>query len=171
MNVANNQPIIMRDYIENQIKQNETLNYIFNKVKNKDYIIGIINNNYNSIRKVKHLFNRIITKYIYLKGKKLNNINYSQLIIISILMGFDCVQSLNKKLDEFINENKQLTDSTIDLIIKEAYIKNMLDNNYYIYLTNFIDVNNILNASEQVIYSISNDPFSGNEEWKRFITF
>lgn len=167
LNVANNQPIIMRDYIENQIKQNEILNYIFNKVKNKDYIIGIINNNYNSIRKVKHLFNRIITKYIYLNDKEVTNINYSQLIIVSILMGFDCVQSLNKKLDEFINENKQLTDSTIDLIIKEAYIKNMLDNNYYIYLTNFIDANNILNASEQAIYSISNDPFSGNEEWEK----
>ena len=167
LNIANNQPIILRDYIEKQINQNEILSYIFGKVKNKDYIIGIISNNYNSIRKAKHLFNRIITKYIYLKDKNLNNINYSQLIIISILMGFDCVESLNKRLNSFINESKQLTNSTIDLIIKEAYIKNMLDNNYYIYLTNFIDVNNILNASEQIIYNISNDPFSGIEDWEK----
>lgn len=166
LNIANNQPIILRDYIEKQINQNEILNYVFNKVKNKDYIIGIISNNYNSIRKVKHLFNRIITKYIYLKDKSLNDINYSQLIIISILMGIDCVESLNKKLNSFINESKQLTDLPIDLIIKEAYTKNMLDNNYYIYLTNFIDANNILNANEQIIYDVSNNPFSRIEDWK-----
>lgn len=167
LSIANNQPIILRDYIEKQINQNEILSYIFDKVENKDYIIGIINNNYNSIRKTKHLFNRIITKYIYLKDKNLNNINYSQLIIISILMGLDCVESLNKKLNSFINESKQLTNSSIDLIIKEAYIKNMLDNNYYIYLTNFIDVNNILNVSEQIVYDISNTPFSELEDWKK----
>lgn len=145
----------MRSYIEKQIDQNEILSYIFNKVENRDFIIGIINNNYNSIRRVKHLFNRIITKYVYLKDKNFKNINYSQLIIISVLMGFDCVGFLNKKLNGFINEGKQLTDSSMDLIIKEAYKKNMLDNNYYIYLTNFMDINNILNASEQIIYNVS----------------
>lgn len=123
LNVANNQPIIMRSYIEKQIDQNEILSGIFNEVENRDFIIGIINNNYNSIRRVKHLFNRIITKYVYLKDKNFKNINYSQLIIISVLMGFDCVGSLNKKLNGFINDGKQLTDSSIDLIIKEAYKK------------------------------------------------
>ena len=166
LNVANNQPIIMRSYIEKQIDQNEILSYIFNKVENRDFIIGIINNNYNSIRRVKHLFNRIITKYVYLKDKNFKNINYSQLIIISVLMGFDCVGSLNKKLNGFINEGKQLTDSSMDLIIKEKKKKNMLDNNYYIYLTNFMDINNILNASEQIIYNVSNDPFSGLDDWE-----
>ena len=117
LSIANNQPIILRDYIEKQINQNEILSYIFDKVENKDYIIGIINNNYNSIRKTKHLFNRIITKYIYLKDKNLNNINYSQLIIISILMGLDCVESLNKKLNSFINESKQLTFLQIKILL------------------------------------------------------
>lgn len=165
LNVANNQPIILRNYIEKQIVQNEILNDIFSKVKNKDYIIGIIANNYNSIRKVKHLFNRIITKYIYLNNKKIKNISYSQLLIISILMGFDSVESLNTKLNGLINGNQGLGDSFLDIIIKEAYIKNMLDNNYYIYLTNFIDINNILNSSEQVIYDVANNPFSDEENW------
>ena len=35
LNIANNQPIILRDYIEKQINQNEILSYIFGKVKNK----------------------------------------------------------------------------------------------------------------------------------------
>ena len=166
LNISNNQPIIMLDYIEKQINQNEILNYVFSKVENRDFIIGIINNHYGSIRKIKHLFNKIITKYIYLKDKNFEDINYSQLIIICVLMGFDCVKSLNKRLNGFINENQQPVDFPIDLIIKEACIKNMLDNNYYIYLTSFLDINSILNVSEQTIYRISNNPLSGIDDWE-----
>lgn len=166
LKVSNNQPVILRNYIEKQINENEILNHIFNKVKNKDYIVGIITNNYNSIRKVKHLFNRIITKYIYLTSKKIETINYSQLVIISILMGFDCVESLNEKINSCINENKKLSNSSMELIIKEAYKNGILDNNYYIYLTNFIDKNSVLNLSEQIIYNVSNKLLSTGDDWK-----
>lgn len=168
-NISNNQPIILRNYIEKQIQENTILKLVFDKAKNKDYLIGIISKNYSSIRKVKHLFNRIITKYLYLTEKKYTEINHTQLIVISILIGIDNISSLNKKLNEVINNNNldELKSSEVDLIIKETNLKEMIDNNYYIYLSNFIDVDNLLNPNEQQIYNVCNNIFSDKEEWEQ----
>lgn len=167
INVSNNQTVILRSYIERMIQNNKTLTEIFSELKSKDYIIGLIVNYYSKIRDIKHLLNRMIMKYAYLKSQKYENINREQLLIISVLAGLEDIDKLNEILDIIVNQpSHQILDngSASDKIINEAFGKKLIDNNYYIYLYNFIDVNDLLNPNEQFIYNIANKVYYSKED-------
>lgn len=167
INVSNNQTVILRSYIERMIQNNKTLTEIFSELKSTDYIIGLIVNYYSKIRDIKHLLNRMIMKYAYLRSQKYENINREQLLIISVLAGLEDIDKLNEILDIIVNQpSHQILDngSVSYKIINEAFGKKLIDNNYYIYLYNFIDVNDLLNPNEQFIYNIANKVYYSKED-------
>ncbi len=159
VNISNNQITILRNYLIENIKNNTILRTIFD-IPQKDYIIGLILNNYNSIRKIKHFLNRVITKYIYLTDKNYKDLNNAQLICICILINLTDTETLNNNINNIIHNyspEKNDEGNNISNIIKELYERNLIDNNYYVYLYNFIDIDDLLNNDEQFIYNILNN--------------
>lgn len=161
VNISNNQNTILRNYLIKNIENNSTLKDIFD-IAEKDYIIGLILNNYNSIRKIKHFLNRVITKYIYLTDKNYKDLNNAQLICICILINLTDTETLNNNINNIIhnyNYSPEKNDEGNDIsnIIKELYERKLIDNNYYVYLYNFIDIDDLLNNDEQFIYNILNN--------------
>ena len=71
--VSNNQKHIIRHLTKNMINKHIVLNEIFNndKIKNKEYLINLICRRFISIRAIKHFFNKLISKYNYIKIKAL----------------------------------------------------------------------------------------------------
>ena len=161
INISNNQITILRNYLIRNIENNTILEKLFD-IKEKDYIIGLILNNYNSIRKIKHFLNRVITKYIYLTNKNYKDLNNAQLICICILINLTDTETLNNNINNIIHNynyslEKNDEDENILNIIKELYERKLIDNNYYVYLYNFIDIDDLLNNDEQFIYNILNN--------------
>ncbi len=161
INISNNQITILRNYLIRNIENNTILEKLFD-IKEKDYIIGLILNNYNSIRKIKHFLNRVITKYIYLTNKNYKYLNNAQLICICILINLTDTETLNNNINNIIHNynyslEKNDEDENILNIIKELYERKLIDNNYYVYLYNFIDIDDLLNNDEQFIYNILNN--------------
>jgi ABC-type antimicrobial peptide transport system, ATPase component len=156
--VSNNQKHIIRHLTNKMINENTSLDEIFNneKIKNKDYIINLICRRYTTIRKIKHFFNKLTTKYEYLKNKKLEEINYDEMIVICLLLDMTNTSILDLAISSIIN-NEPLIDSMekIKNILKELHNKKVFDINYYIYLYNFIDIEDMLNHNESEIYSIA----------------
>ncbi|MDD4406861.1 MAG: hypothetical protein PHF30_02340 [Bacilli bacterium] len=169
LDVSNNQNNILTHYVVDTIEHSETnLSYIFNKSQRKDYLISIILNYYDSIRKIKHCLSKIINKYNYLNYKKID-IEYSQLIFFTILQDNYKVDDIMKVCETIlrnengINDVKSIInnpDSSVDStklnsIIFEAYNKSIINENYYIYLYNFMDKSNLLLNSELELCRIS----------------
>lgn len=184
LDVSNNQNNILTHYVVDTIKNSETnLNYIFSKSQRKDYLIGIILNYYDSIRKIKHCLSKIINKYNYLNYKKID-IDYSQLIFFAILQDNYKVDDIMLvcetvlKNENGVNEIKSTInnpDSPSDFIklnsiILEAYNKSIINENYYIYLFNFMDKSNLLFHSELKLCRLSKQPswITADDEVKRF---
>ena len=166
--ISNNDKLTLRYYIDEIIGNNSYLKKIFSNINRKNFIIDLIIDNYDSIRKMKHLFNRIITKYIYLNDKKFKDINYSELVVISLLVGLSDLNTLSEYLYNLVFDNiLEKDDIKYKEIINQCYYKQIIDNNYYIYLTNFISVDNLLNPKEQELYELTNDPFDLEESWIR----
>lgn len=169
LDVSNNQNHILTHYVLDSIENSETnLNYIFSKSPKKDYLIGVILNYYDSIRKIKHCLSKIINKYNYLNYKKID-IEYSQLIFFTILQDNYKVEDIMNACETIlrsengINDVKNIInnpDNSIEIIklnsiILEGYNKLIINENYYIYLYNFMDKSNLLFNSELELCRIS----------------
>lgn len=169
VNVSNNQKHILHKYVEKQIQSNKVLNEIFRGILIKDYIVGLIVENYDSIRKIKHLFNRIITKYMYLNFQREIIINNEQMILVCILAGMTDSITLNKILNDKINSVSSSNfsgNSRVDKVVDYGINNKLIDNKYYIYLYNFMDENDLLNKNEQLIYDEVHDRFNnGADKW------
>lgn len=163
VHVANNQKHIVRHLANQIISETEILNEIFNNknIRKKEYLINLICKEYLSIRNIKHFFNKLIIKYEYLKTKNIEDINYDEMIITCFLLDniktstLDNVLSCtlnNEQIDEEVK--KKIASSYLD-IIKDAYNKNILNIDYYIYLYNFINIDDMLNHKENEIYKIT----------------
>ena len=167
VNISNNQNYVLHRYVENEIDDNKVLSDIFSKVKYKDYFIGLIVDNYSSIRKIKHLFNRIITKFMYFYKKDVL-INYDQLVMICILSGMCDSKKLNNVINAILN-NLQIDNKSNDKIcnyIEYSINKGIIDNSYYIYLYNFMNSLDILNEDEQFIYNkLHDDLGTFRDDW------
>lgn len=165
--VSNNQGYVLHGYVEKQIKDNIVLKEIFNGLKCKDYIVGLIVENYPTIRKIKHLFNRIITKYMYFFKKDVP-LNNEQLIMICILSGMMDSTKLSNVINCALNDKdiEKDVDKKIIKIINHSLRNNIIDNTYYIYLYNFMDSADILNEAEQFIYNeLHNELGMFEEDW------
>ncbi|MGE5456561.1 MAG: hypothetical protein ACM3O4_05625 [Ignavibacteriales bacterium] len=156
--VSNNQNNIMKDYLLNEIENNTFLSKLFNESTNKNYLIGLIVSNYGKIRDIKHFLNRIMTKKVYLDKKEGVNINNDELIIISFLIDNypDDINAICKDIEQIIvnSANFDYFNKAYKIIIKQAFEKHILSNNYYIYIYNFKDQKNLLSNSEQEIISL-----------------
>lgn len=156
--ISNNQKHIIRHLTNKLINENIILNDIFNnkKISNKEYLINLICKNYITIRKIKHFFNKLIAKYKYLKAKKIENINYAEMIIVCLLLDKVSTSTLDLAISNIIN-NESLSDDAkcIENILNETQEKKIFDGNYYIYLYNFIDINDMLNHAETELYLIA----------------
>ena len=157
--ISNNQKHIIRHLTNKMINEHATLNAIFNNdiIKNKEYIINLICKKCPTIRKIKHFFNKLITKYNYLKNSKVENINYDEMIIISLLLNEVETSTLDVAIANIINNERIDDDSAKDIqdILLSCNNKKIFDVDYYIYLYNFIDKDDILTHYENELYSIS----------------
>lgn len=156
--VSNNQKHIIRHLTYKMINEHSTLNEIFNNdtIKNKEYIINFICKKYNSIRKIKHFFNKIISKYHYLKNKKVGNINYDEMLVVSLLLDETETSILDNAIANIINgETLNESAKNIKELLEICNSKNIFDIDYYIYLYNFIDKDDMLNHYENELYFIS----------------
>lgn len=167
VNISNNQNYVLHRYVEKEINDNKVLSDIFASVKYKDYFIGLIVDNYSSIRKIKHLFNRIITKFMYFYKKDVL-IKYDQLVMICILSGMCDSKKLNNVINAILN-NLQIDNKSNDKIgnyIEYSINKGIIDNSYYIYLYNFMNSLDILNEDEQFIYNkLHDDLGTFRDDW------
>lgn len=170
--VSNNQKHIIRHLINKLINEHKTLNKIFNnaEINNKKYLINQICKKYGTIRKLKHFFNKLISKYNYLKSKNIENINYDEMIIITLLSDEIETSKLDQAIAQTIN-NEQISEDAknIKSILKECNIKKMFDIDYYIYLYNFINKDDLLTHHEIELYYISEkgyDYIDENDEKK-----
>ena len=156
--VSNNQKHIIRHLTNKMINDHKTLNEIFNnnKINNKEYIINQISKKYGTIRKIKHFLNKLISKYNYLKSKNIVDINYDEMIIISLLSDEIETSKLDVAIANTIN-NEQISEEAknIECILKDCNRKKIFDVDYYIYLYNFIDKDDLLTHYENELYSIS----------------
>lgn len=163
VHVANNQKHIVRHLTNQTINSTKTLNEIFNnkEIRKKEYLVNLICKEYSSIRNIKHFFNKLIVKYEYLKAKNVKNINYDEMIITCFLLDNINTSILDEILscilnNEIIDEvsNKEVGSNYLD-IIKDAYKNSIFDVDYYIYLYNFINIDDMLNLKENEIYKIT----------------
>lgn len=166
LSVSSNQKNIMKHYIQKFIEENKELNEIFN-IENCEYFIGLIVSQFKTMREIKHLLNKIITKYLYIKSKNIK-CNKSQLIIISILTSLSDETNISNCIENVLNKMKNYDDDNDDIIeiIQENINSKVIDKNYYIYIYNFIDQSNLLTPSEESIfdYMVNNDFQSLNQE-------
>lgn len=158
LSVSNNQKHIIRHLTKDMIDDHVILSEIFNNdsIKNREYLINIICKRFTSIRSIKHFFNKLISKYNYIKNKGIEDINYDELVVISILLDDFETSVLDEAIANIIN-NEQLDDSvkSVEVLLKECYSKKIFDKDYYVYLYNFINKNDMFNYYENEIYSIS----------------
>lgn len=156
--VSNNQKHIIRHLTNKMINEHDILNEIFNNkdIKNREYIIGLICKKYETMRKIKHFFNKLISKYNYIRNKNIDNINYDEMIIISIMLDQVETSVLDSCISKVIN-NETLDDDSENIkdILEICKGKKIFDADYYIYLYNFIDKDDILNHYENELYLIS----------------
>lgn len=165
LSVSSNQKNIMKHYIQKFIEENKELNEIFN-IENCEYFIGLIASQFKTMREIKHLLNKIITKYLYIKSKNIK-CDKSQLIIISILTSLSDETNISNCIEDVLNKTKNYDDNNeIFEIIQENVNSKVIDKNYYIYIYNFIDQSNLLTPSEESIfdYIVNNDFQSLNQE-------
>lgn len=148
INISSKQKYVISDYISKQIKQG-TLEEIFSKCNNKDYLIELIINNFDDVRKVKHLFNNLISKFTYLRAK-MKHINFDQLCFITISAVLDPL--IEKKINKVIND-----DSSEYGDIIQAREIGMIDQDFYKYLYCFDTEENLYNGNEAKIYDILHD--------------
>lgn len=160
--VSNNQKHIIRHLTNKMINEHSILNEIFNNkdIKNKEYIIGLICKEYETIRKIKHFFNKLISKYNYIRNKNIDNINYDEMIIISIMLDQVETSVLDSCISKVIN-NEMLDDNSKNIkdMLEICKGKRIFDADYYIYLYNFIDKDDVLNHYESELYLISEKGF------------
>lgn len=174
--VSNNQKHIIRHLTNKMINEHIILDEIFNndKIKNREYIINIICKKYNSIRKIKHFFNKLISKYNYIKNKGIVNINYDEMIIISMLLDEVETSNLDDAIANIIN-NEPINDSVKNVkdLLDICNKKKIFDIDYYVYLYNFIDKNDMFNHYENEIYSISEKGYEKTniDEDKKIINY
>lgn len=162
--VSNNQKHIIRHLTNNMINNSNTLSAVFNnnKIENKDYIINLICQYYPTIRKIKHFFNKLIAKYNYLITKEVQNINYGELIIVTMLLDMAKTSVLDIAISNTINNEPIKTDlnDNIKSILSDSKDKKIFDIDYYVYLYNFINIEDMLNHNESELYSISEKGYS-----------
>ncbi len=153
LTVSSNQKNILKSYVKELILENDELSKIFD-IKNYEYFVGIIVSYFKDMRDVKHLLNKILTKNIYLKSKGIEY-NSNQLIIMSILTSILSEEKVASNIEFVLNKvgNQTIDDSILD-IIKENVNSKIIDKNYYIYIYNFIDKNDLLSFSEESIFDI-----------------
>lgn len=163
--ISSNQKTILKHYTKKLIQDNNDLEIIFN-VKNKEYFIGLIVSNFKEMRDIKHLLNNILTKYLYLSSKNIT-INYSQLIVLSILTNLDNSENIAFGIEQIINKTeKELNlNDTLVTIIKDNINSKIIDKNYYVYIYNFIDESNLLSNTEETIFDllVNNDKLSNEK--------
>ena len=151
--ISSNQKTILKHYTESLIQENPELSKIF-EVENSEYFIGLIVSHFKEMREIKHLLNKILTKSLYIKGKKIDY-SSSQLIIMCILTSLVNEDELANDIDFILNKvgNSTLDDRILE-IIKENINSNVIDKNYYIYIYNFIDKSNLLSHSEENVFNL-----------------
>lgn len=165
LSVSSNQKNIMKHYIQKLIEENKELNEIFN-IENCEYFIGLIVSQFKTMREIKHLLNKIITKYLYIRSKKIK-CDKSQLIIICILTSLSDETYISNCIEHVLNKTENY-DENIEIleIVQENVNSKVIDKNYYIYIYNFIDESNLLTPPEESIfdYIVNNDFQSLNQE-------
>lgn len=164
--VSSNQKTLLTDYVKEQIEENKYLSIIFNGSEYKNYLIGLIINNYNSIRDIKHFLNRIITKYIYLSSKEDIKIKTDELVIMNFLLDRypNQFNAICEDIEKIITQKSSVTYSeNYKQYVKEAYDKDILDSNYYMYIYSFKNKDNLLSITEQNIITLISEK-SINEE-------
>lgn len=167
--ISNNQNEILQVYFEDSIKDHQILNLIFGNTYSNDLenLVLAINND---IRKIKHFLNDVLNKYEYITSKKIENfkINYDQLVLICLL---DNISKDSKNtleiIDTLINNTNYETDN---IFIKRiiAHLSKCLDDNYLIYIYNFIDHRNLLNLSELEIVKLL-ESYDGLHNYDTFL--
>lgn len=150
LKVSNNQKFIIRDYIYNCFSHG-TLKEVIDNCKHKEFLIGFIANSYDNVRVLKHIFNEIINKYRYLDNKKDFQINYDQLVMLTVLNDKYDTNQLSVAINQYFKGNK---DSKISNALYEALEKKIIDKNYYLYLYNFSKKDALLNDAENELNDI-----------------
>lgn len=151
--ISSNQKTILKHYTERLIQENLELSKIF-EVENSEYFVGLIVSYFKEMREIKHLLNKILTKSLYIKSKKINY-SSSQLIIMCILTSLVNEDELANNIDFILNKfgNSTLDDKILE-VIKENINSNVIDKNYHIYIYNFIDKSNLLTHSEENVFNL-----------------
>lgn len=171
VNISNNQNEILEVFSEDIIKKNSVLQSIFDEDTLNNFVPIILNKNDN-IRSLKHFFNKLITKYTYIKSKKTNDfeINCKLLILISILEAEIIAENLDSDLSCILQNEKDKIMHIKDEKIIELLTKN-IDENYLIYIYNFIDQRNLLNIHEQEIANFmkKNPPLLNLEKFYKLL--
>ncbi len=163
--IANNQKFIIRQFIKKTLEEDPDYKNWYETSKNRDYLIGLICENFTSIRSVKHFFNRIIDKKKYLETKEISEINYDTIILTTILTTLGSSFEISKLIEARIIESTKIVDSDsykikkMKTIINESMKKDMINNNYYIYLYNFINNQSLLNETELKISNMLDSYF------------
>ena len=148
LTVSSNQKFIVRDYIYNCFSKGN-LEEIIEKCSHKEFLIGIIMNNYSDIRSLKHIFNKIINKYRYLNNKLNFKINYDELVLMTVLNDIMGTENLSSNVTSSL-----LTKKSSINIIQESIENKIIDSNYYLYLYNFSNSQNLLNDNEMELYNL-----------------
>lgn len=154
LSVSSNQRTILKHYFKEILKDNKNLTNIFN-VENSEYFIGLIISKFKGMREIKHIMNKILTKYIYLCNKQIP-FDCRQLILLSVLTSVENEENLINAIEYKLNR----VDANIDVaewtyqIIEENIESKIIDKNYYIYIYNFIDESNLFTSTEENIIDI-----------------
>lgn len=151
LKISNNQRFIIRDYVCDCFSKG-TLNRIVRNCNYKELHIGYIINNYNDIRSLKHIFNKIINKYRYLERKEDFCINYDELVLLTLLNDRFETSVLTKNIDEYLKNYDY--NSSMPEILNEAIDNKIIDKNYYYYLYNFYHKDSLLNNNENKLNDI-----------------
>ncbi len=156
--VSNNQQFILRHALNKLIERSATLTDIFGKDNDyAEYFKGLLCREYRSLRELKHILNKIITKYEYLRRNEVNP--RCELLIATVVL---CDKLGDKEASDAISSTLSRQNRSGDSpddeekcsLIKEFYHLDFIKPDYYIYIYNFVDKDDLLTVGENRIYEI-----------------
>lgn len=156
--VSNNQQFILRHALNRLIEKSATLTDIFGKDNDyAEYFKGLLCREYRSLRELKHILNKIITKYEYLRR---NEVDPRCELLIATVVLCDKLgdKEANDAISSTLSRQNRSGDSPDDKekcsLIKEFYHLDFIKPDYYIYIYNFVDKDDLLTVGENRIYEI-----------------
>lgn len=152
--ISSNQKQILYHLLNNLLDKNAILSDIFRQADKSNYLKGLICQECKSLREIKHLLNKVITKHEYLKCKKID-IDYDMLIATSIL----CHKLGDEEADKALAAALNATENQTSKDVANEFCKlGIISPDYYIYIYNFVDQDDLFNYAEQQIYKTLYQP-------------